>query len=122
MAIAAGANPSAGTEPGLQANWHFPLALQRLHRQPPAHPEAGAGLLRRREDRLRDAAVLAIANHNGWRLETFDKALGKLAVGASRFERLKQQEEALRAQIETFTAEIASLATSFTTGNHEMPD
>ncbi|MGA9267676.1 MAG: hypothetical protein WBV79_14665 [Rhodomicrobium sp.] len=43
-------------------------------------------------------------------------------MGASRFERLKKQEEALRAQIETFTAEIASLATSFTTGNHEMPD
>jgi predicted nucleic-acid-binding protein len=25
-----------------------------------------------------DAAVLAIARHNGWRLETFDKALAKL--------------------------------------------
>jgi predicted nucleic acid-binding protein len=26
-----------------------------------------------------DAAVLAIARHNGWRLETFDKALAKLS-------------------------------------------
>jgi hypothetical protein len=28
MAIAAGANPSAGTEPGLQANWHFLCAVR----------------------------------------------------------------------------------------------
>ncbi len=28
-----------------------------------------------------DAIVLAIARHNGWHLETFDKALAKLAAG-----------------------------------------
>ena len=52
-----------------------------------------------------DATVLAIARHNGWHLETFDKALAKLAAGESRFERLKKQEEAALAKIETFSAE-----------------
>ncbi len=28
-----------------------------------------------------DAVILATARHNGWHLETFDKALSKLAAG-----------------------------------------
>ena len=53
-----------------------------------------------------DATVLAIARHNGWHLETFDKALAKLAAASeSRFERLKKQEEAALARIEKFSAE-----------------
>ena len=51
-----------------------------------------------------DAMVLATARHHGWHVETFDKALAKLAAGELRFERLKQ-EEALRAKIENFSAE-----------------
>jgi hypothetical protein len=99
MAIAAGANPSAGTEPGLQANWHFLCADEKIDfetRQSSPSPSAMAGASRHSTRR--------------W---------GNFAAGASRFEPLKKQVEALRAQIETVTAEIASLATSFTTGNHE---
>jgi plasmid stability protein len=47
------------------------------------------------------------------------KYLTQFAEGESRFERLKKQEEAVRARIEKLRLKIASLATSFTTANYD---